>query len=87
MTMHIRVMGSGCARCKTLAGNTEEAVRISGVDATVEEVHDPTEIIALGILTTPALVIDGELVLAGHVATVPQLQEVLASRSRGAVNA
>ena len=35
----------------------------------------------MGILTTPALVIDGELVLAGHVATVPQLREVLADRS------
>ena len=80
MTMQIRVLGPGCARCKTLAENTVEAVRISGVDATVEEVHDPMEMVALGILTTPALVIDGELVLAGHVATVPQVQEVLAGR-------
>lgn len=81
MTMQIRVLGPGCDRCKTLAENTEEAVRISGVDATVEEVHDPMAIVALGILTTPALVIDGELVLAGHVATVAQLEEVFAGRS------
>jgi len=80
MTMQIRVLGPGCSRCKTLAENTVEAVRASGVDATVEEVHDPMEIVALGILTTPALVIDGELVLAGHVPTVLQLQEVLAGR-------
>jgi small redox-active disulfide protein 2 len=80
MTMQIRVLGPGCARCKTLAENTVEAVRISGVDATVEEGHDPMEMVALGILTTPALVIDGELVLAGHAATVPQVQEVLAER-------
>jgi small redox-active disulfide protein 2 len=80
MTMQIRVLGPGCARCKTLAENTVEAVRVSGVDATVEEAHDPMEMIALGILTTPALVIDGELVLAGHAATVPQVQEVLAGR-------
>jgi small redox-active disulfide protein 2 len=78
--MQIRVLGPGCARCKTLAENTVEAVRISGVDATVEEGHDPMEMVALGILTTPALVIDGELVLAGHAATVPQVQEVLAER-------
>jgi small redox-active disulfide protein 2 len=80
MTMQIRVLGPGCARCRTLAENTGEAVRASGVDAIVEEVHDPMEMVALGILTTPALVIDGELVLAGHVATVPQLQEVLTGR-------
>ena len=41
MTMQIRVLGPGCARCKTLAENTVEAVRVSGVDATIEEVHDP----------------------------------------------
>ncbi len=76
MTMKIRVLGPGCARCATLAENAREAVRTSGVDATVEERHDPMEIVQMGILTTPALVIDGELVLAGHVATVPQLEEM-----------
>lgn len=80
MTMQIRVFGSGCARCATLTGNAREAVQLSGADATVEEVHDPMEIAALGILTTPALVIDGEIILAGRVATVPQLREVLAGR-------
>jgi small redox-active disulfide protein 2 len=79
MTMQIRVLGPGCSRCRMLALNTQEAVRVSGADATVEEVHDPMEIVALGILTTPALVIDGKLVLAGRVATVSQLQEVLAN--------
>lgn len=80
MTMEIRVLGPGCARCATLAGNAREAVKASGVDATVEERHDPMEIVQMGILTTPALVIDGELVLAGHVATVPQLEEMFFAR-------
>jgi small redox-active disulfide protein 2 len=81
MTMQIRVLGPGCARCKGLAENTREAVRVAGASATVEEVHDPGEMVAMGLLTTPALVIDGELVLAGHVPSVPQLQEVLAERA------
>jgi small redox-active disulfide protein 2 len=81
MTMEIRVLGTGCARCATLAENARQAVEAAGVDATVEERHDPMEIVQMGILTTPALVIDGELVLAGHVATVPQLQQVLTGRS------
>jgi small redox-active disulfide protein 2 len=80
MTMEIRVLGSGCARCATLAENAREAVRASGVDATVEERHDPMEIVRMGILATPALLIDGELVLAGHVATVPQLEEMFTGR-------
>jgi small redox-active disulfide protein 2 len=82
MTMEIRVLGSGCSRCATLAENAREAVKSSGVDATVEERHDPKEIVQMGILSTPALVIDGELVLAGHVATVPQLEEMIAGRPR-----
>jgi small redox-active disulfide protein 2 len=80
MTMEIRVMGTGCARCATLARNARQAVEAAGVDATVEERHDPMEIVQMGILTTPALVIDGELVMAGAVPTVPQLQDLLAQR-------
>lgn len=81
MTMQIRVFGAASPRCAMLAGNAREAVQLSAADATVKEVHDPKEIAALGILTTPALVIDGEVVLTGHVATVPQLQRVFAGRS------
>ena len=80
MTMQIRVFGSASPRCALLAGNAREAVQLSAADATVKEVHDPKEIAALGISTTPALVIDGEIVLVGHVATVPQLRKVLAGR-------
>jgi len=47
MTMQIRVLGPGCARCKGLAENTREAVRVAGANATVEEVHDPGEMVAM----------------------------------------
>jgi small redox-active disulfide protein 2 len=80
MTTQIRVLGPGCVRCRALATNATEAVEVMGIDASVEEVHDMNEIVSLGILATPALVVDGELVLAGHVPTVPQLEEVLAGR-------
>jgi small redox-active disulfide protein 2 len=79
--MQIRVLGSGCANCRTLAENAREAAREAGIGATVEEVHDLATIAGMGILTTPALTIDGELVLAGHVATVPQLKELLAGKA------
>lgn len=79
--MQIRVLGSGCANCRTLAENTREAAQQTGIAVTVEEVHDLAEIVSMGILSTPAMTIDGELVLAGRVASVPQLRELLAGRT------
>jgi small redox-active disulfide protein 2 len=80
MTIEIKVMGAGCARCTQLADNATEAVREIGLDASVEEVHDLVQIAAAGILQTPALVIDGQLVLAGRVPSVGQLKELLPAR-------
>jgi small redox-active disulfide protein 2 len=79
--MQIRVFGPGCVKCQKLAENTMEAVRLSGVDATVEEIHDITALVMQGVLTTPALMIDGKIEMAGHVASVPQVQELIASRA------
>ncbi|MGE5227901.1 MAG: thioredoxin family protein [Planctomycetaceae bacterium] len=78
MTMQIRVFGPGCARCATLADNARTAVDRMGVDATVEEVHDLLQMVALGVMTTPTLVVDGRVVLSGQVLTPEQLEEVLA---------
>lgn len=85
MTTRIRVFGPGCDRCKALAENAKEAVAAIDLDATVEEVHDPIQMAVMGILATPALVIDEELVVAGHVATVPQIREVLSSVATGSI--
>lgn len=77
MTVEIKVMGSGCARCKQLAENATEAVGELGMDASVEEVHDIAQIAAAGIMQTPALVIDGQVVLSGRVPSVGQLKDLL----------
>jgi small redox-active disulfide protein 2 len=77
MTMQIRVYGPGCMKCRELADNAREAVRAAGLDATVEEVHDLTAIVMQGVLTTPALMIDGKIAMAGHVASVPRIRELL----------
>lgn len=79
--MKIEVLGTGCARCQTLSRNASEAVVALGLDATVREVHDVAEIVRRGVLTTPALVVDDEVVLAGHVPTVGRIQELLGSRT------
>jgi small redox-active disulfide protein 2 len=78
MTTQIRILGSGCARCKQLYEGTLQAVADLGLDANVEKVEDISEIVARGILATPALVIDDELVLAGQVPNASKLRQILA---------
>lgn len=80
MTTEIRVLGPGCMRCQQLYANTVATVAELGLDARVEKVHDLAEITARGILATPALIVDDELVMAGHVASVSQLRKVLAGQ-------
>jgi small redox-active disulfide protein 2 len=78
MTTQIRILGTGCARCKQLYEGTLQAVADLGLDANVEKVEDISEIVARGILATPALVVDDELVLAGQVPSATRLREILA---------
>lgn len=75
--MQIRVFGPGCHRCEVLAENARLAVAKLGIDATVEEIHDLLQMVALGIITTPTLVVDGRVVLSGKVPSVEELQEIL----------
>ena len=67
MNMEIRVLGPGCTRCEALYENTRVAVVQFGLDAEVTKVEDMSEMLARGIMTSPALVVDGELVIAGDV--------------------
>jgi small redox-active disulfide protein 2 len=76
--MDIKVLGPGCRNCVTLEARTREALDQLGLDAEVEKVTDPAEIVGYGVLSTPGLVVDGELVLAGKVPSVRQLTGLLA---------
>ncbi|MCK5029142.1 MAG: TM0996/MTH895 family glutaredoxin-like protein [Bacteroidales bacterium] len=71
--MDIKVLGSGCAKCKTLEKVTREAVEQLNLDATIEKVEDIQKIVEYGVMFTPALVVDGEVVVKGR---VPKLDEV-----------
>ncbi len=72
--MEIKVLGTGCAKCKTLEKNTREAVSQLGLDATVTKVEDIVEIMQYNIMTTPALVVDGKVVIKGSVPSVIELK-------------
>jgi len=75
--MRIQVLGTGCARCKQLTANAEKAVRELGLSVPVEKVEDLREIAKLGVMTTPALVVDGKVRAAGKVLAPEAVKELL----------
>jgi len=75
--MRIQVLGTGCARCKQLTANAEKAVRELGLSVPVEKVEDLREIVKLGVMTTPALVVDGKVRAAGKVLAPEAVKELL----------
>ena len=78
--MEIKVLGPGCANCNKLEDATRKAVEKAGLDATIEKVSDLQEIMGYGVMSTPALVVDGELRLAGR---VPSVDDLVALLQRG----
>jgi small redox-active disulfide protein 2 len=77
--MNIKVLGSGCARCNNLEAATGAAIDDLGLDADIDHVTDPGEIASWGVMSTPALVVDDEVVLMGR---VPSTAEVTAIFTR-----
>lgn len=65
--MIIKILGSGCKKCETLTKNTEEALNEIGKDAEIVKVTELADIVAYGVMSTPALVIDEKVVSAGKV--------------------
>ncbi len=73
----VQVLGPGCPRCEKFKQNVEEAVEQSGVEATVEKVTDINTITSFGVMTTPALVIDGEVKSVGKVLSPEDVGKLL----------
>ena len=75
--MEIKVLGSGCAKCKTTYEMIEKIVNENQLDATLSKVEDIVELLNYGIMTTPAIVVDGEVKLKGHVPTESEIKKIL----------
>ena len=76
--MRIQVLGTGCPKCKQLTANAEQAVADLALGATVEKVEDVREIMKFKVMSTPALVVDGQVRSAGKVLSPAEVKEVLA---------
>jgi small redox-active disulfide protein 2 len=75
--MEIKVLGTGCAKCKTLEKAAIEAVEKAGINATVVKEEDIMKIMEYGVMTTPALVINEKVVVKGKVPSVDEIMKLI----------
>lgn len=75
--MEIKILGTGCSRCKVLEKLTREVVEQNGIEATITKVEDIVEILKYGIMSTPALVVDEKVEIKGRVPSMDEIKSVL----------
>ncbi|WP_350449909.1 thioredoxin family protein [Aminobacterium mobile] len=75
--MKIQILGTGCPKCKKLAEMAERVATELGLDFEIEKVTDIKEIMSFGVIGTPGLAVDGNVLLAGRVPTETALKELL----------
>ena len=75
--MQLTVIGPGCSRCKALAQFAEQAAKELGVAYKMDKVTDVKQMVAMGVMATPALAVNGTVKLAGRVPSVEEIKKVL----------
>ncbi|HNY80547.1 MAG: thioredoxin family protein [Sedimentisphaerales bacterium] len=73
----IQILGTGCPKCTKLAENAEAAAKELGLDYSIEKVTRLDEIMAFGVMVTPALAVDGKVKVVGKVPSPAQIQRML----------
>jgi small redox-active disulfide protein 2 len=73
----VKVLGSGCAKCNQLEENVKTALQQLGMDTTIDHVTDFSQIAAYGVMSTPALVVDGKVVAYGKVLKIEEAVRIL----------
>jgi small redox-active disulfide protein 2 len=75
--MKIQILGTGCAKCNALTMATEKAAQALGLQYELEKITDLQRIMSFGIMTTPALVVDGQVKVSGKVPSLDELKSIL----------
>ncbi len=73
----LQILGTGCAKCKTLGEQTEKAAKALGIEYSLEKVTDIEKIMAFGVMSTPALVVDGEVKVVGRIPSVDEIKSLI----------
>jgi small redox-active disulfide protein 2 len=73
----IQILGTGCAKCKKLAEQAEQAAKELDIEYELEKVTKISDIMEFGVMVTPALVVEGKVKVAGKVPTIEQLKEMI----------
>ena len=79
--MEIKVLGTGCAKCKSLEKVTRKALEELNLEATVSKVEDIQKIMGYSVMRTPALIIDETVVLSGQLPKVAELKDLITKHS------
>lgn len=74
----LQILGTGCPKCKKLTENTEAAAKALGIEYVLEKVTGINDIMKFGVMITPALVVDGQVKVAGRVPSPDDLKKMLA---------
>lgn len=77
MSFTIKILGTGCPKCKQTTAVVEEVVQENGLEATIEKIEDIMEIMKYNVISTPALVIDEEIKIKGRVPSKAEVMELL----------
>ena len=67
MTRVIKILGTGCPKCQSMTGVDQDVVSANNIDASIEKVEDVMKIVEFNVMSTPALVIDGQITIKGRV--------------------
>ncbi len=74
----LQILGTGCPNCQKLTAQTEAAAKAMGLEYELEKVTDLDQIMAFGVMMTPALAVDGQVKVVGRIPSVADLQKLLA---------
>ena len=72
--MEIKVIGEGCEKCDKLYENTCLVVKELGLEASIDKVEELMDIVRLGVMTTPSVMVDGKIIISGR---VPKVKEII----------
>lgn len=77
MSKEIKILGTGCPKCKHLEQSVLNVLKETNMEATITKVEDIVDIMGFGVMRTPGLVIDGKVVLSGRLPSTNELKELL----------